>query len=62
MQDNACSDCPLNLLQFDQIQTRENEVKELKSFLEKIPCSVKVSGTFHGGRDSRLTCDLVVGR
>ena len=31
----------LNLVQFDQIQVRENEVKELEQLMEAAPCSVK---------------------
>lgn len=31
-----------HLLQFDQIQVRENEIKELEQIMEIIPCEVKV--------------------
>jgi len=29
--------------QFDQIQVRETEIKELEAIMERIPCEVKVS-------------------
>ena len=32
-------------MQFDQIQVRENEVKELEQLMEAVPCDVKVG--FH---------------
>ncbi|KAF7790915.1 hypothetical protein EIP86_001873 [Pleurotus ostreatoroseus] len=36
--------------EFDQIQVRENEVKELEQLMEAVPCDVKVG--FHGGTDT----------
>lgn len=41
---NCCSEGLIPLSKFDQIQLRENEVKELKHLMEEvIPCQVKVS-------------------
>lgn len=42
--------------QFDQIQVRENEIKELEQLLEAVPCAVKASTA------GLLQCDKLLKR
>ena len=41
------------LVQFEQIQVRESEAKELEQLMERIPCDVQVSVLF-------VPCSLIL--